>query len=52
MHCATAYMRIFEEDKLVLGDECDDNEERLAWLVGWFCKEITNYYYDVICKSN
>lgn len=52
VHCATAYMRLFEEDKLFLDDECDDNEERLAYLVGWFGKEITNYYYDVVCKSN
>lgn len=35
VHCATNYMRLFEKDKLKLNDDCDDNEERLAWLVGF-----------------
>lgn len=48
VHCATTYMRLFEKDKLLLSDEIDENEERLAWVIGWFTKEITNFYYDIV----
>lgn len=49
LHCATAYLRIFEPEKVQLNvEDCDKNEERLAWLTGWFAKEITNYYYDKV----
>jgi len=48
-HCATNYMRLFEPDKFKLDEEsCDDNEERLAWLIGWFTKELANYFYEKI----
>ena|GEM_PF-6580890 len=53
VHCATAYMRIFEEECLKLDPEdCDDNEERLAWLIGWFTARITNYYYEFIAPTS
>lgn len=53
VHCATAYMRIFEEECLKLDPEdCDDNEERLAWLIGWFTARITNYYYEFIAPKS
>jgi hypothetical protein len=49
VHCALDYIRNFEEEYFELDIEgCDDNEERLAWLVGWFTKEITNFYYDIV----
>jgi hypothetical protein len=48
-HCALAFIRIFESKILSLDPvDCDDNEERLAWLIGWFTKEISNFYYDVV----
>jgi len=49
VHCATIYMRLLEKEQLKLStDNIDDNEERLAWLIGWFTARITNYYYEFI----
>ena len=50
LHCATSYLRLFDENKLKLSDEIDDNEEELAYLVGWFTSELTQFYYSVLDK--
>lgn len=53
VHCALNYIRVFEPENFKLNiEDCDDNEERLAWLIGWFTKEITNFYYDEICEDS
>lgn len=48
VHCATSYCRLFEPENLKLTDHIEEIEERFAWLVGWFSKEITNFYWDMV----
>ena len=46
VHCSTTYMRLFDPKSLVLNDEINNSEEKLAWLIGYFAKEIVNWLYN------
>lgn len=53
VHCATTYIRLFEtekfeNDKFSLIDEINDNEECLAYHVGYFAQQLTDYFYKYI----
>jgi hypothetical protein len=51
LHMALSMMRTFDES-YELDEVCDDVEERIAWLTGYFAAKITNFYYDHVEVKN
>ncbi len=46
-HMALSMMRTMGET-YELGEICDDAEERIAWLTGYFATKLTTFYYEHI----